>query len=450
MDAVVRKAPPGMAGKCDVNAVKAIARLREAGHEAYFAGGCVRDLLRQVTPADYDIATSATPPEVIGLFPDSTAVGKAFGVVRVPWASAVFEVATFRQDLPYEDGRHPLGVSFSDAATDAGRRDFTINALFYDPLAEDIVDYVGGCDDLGRRLIRTVGNPATRFAEDHLRMLRAVRFHATLGFELDPDLVQAIRDNARLLGRIAAERIRDEFTRILLESLKAGDALRLLLDLGLLDVFLPEVCAMSGQEQSADYHPEGDVFTHTVAMLNLMKTADPQLAYAVLLHDVAKPLTAKQIDGRLSFHYHAEQGADVALTVTKRLRFSSDDSEAICHMVRQHMAFINAREMRLSTLRRVVAAPTFPAQLELYRLDCVTTGHDLANHQFLLETAEQFAKETPLPRPWITGRDIMALGVPEGPEVGHWRKKTYELQLENAFPGRVELMNWLEQELAKR
>jgi poly(A) polymerase len=429
-------------------AFEAVRRLQAAGFTAYWAGGCVRDILLGRPPKDYDVATNAIPDKVIDLFPESVAVGKSFGVVRAPVGGAWYEIATFRKDQAYEDGRRPSSVTFSDPETDAQRRDFTINALFCDPIARRTIDYAGGMADLERRLVRTVGNPLERFQEDHLRLLRAVRFAATLDFALDPDTAAAIRAAAGRVAGVSAERIRDELTRTWIEARCAGDALRMLLDLGLLAVVLPEVAAMVGQEQPPEYHPEGDVFEHTAIMLNAMRTDDPRLAWAVLLHDVGKPPTAQMIEGRLRFEKHAPVGAEATRRILDRLRFSSDDTEAIAFMVGNHMRFVKVDEMRRSTLRRLVGAPTFPLELELHRLDCQSSHGMLDNHEFLEEFRKKMAAEPVLPPPWITGHDIMALGIREGPEVGRWRRKAYDAQLEGLHPDRASLLEWLRKEIA--
>lgn len=447
MPPITYPAPPIPSSPPYAGATIVVRRLHAAGFIAYLAGGCVRDLLMGRAPKDLDIATNAIPDKVVELFPDSVAVGKSFGVVRVPVEGNWYEVATFRKDAPYVDGRHPAAITFSDPATDAQRRDFTINALFCDPYACSIIDYVDGTGDIMRRLVRAVGVPLERFREDHLRLLRAVRFAATLDFSLDPATADAIRTTAASVATVSAERIREELTRLLLEARHAGEALIMLSELGLLAVVLPEVHAMHGTEQPPEYHPEGDVFRHTVIMLNEMKTDDPCLAWAVLLHDVGKPPTAQIKEGRWRFERHANVGADAARAILNRLRFSSDDIEAITFMVGNHMRFIDVAAMRRATLRRLVGAPTFPAELELHRLDCVASHGDLSNHQYLGEFRRQMDSEPMLPPPWITGRDIMALGIKEGPDVGTWRKKAYDAQLEGTFPDRDSLLAWLQREI---
>ena len=437
------------ASDVQAGAGEVVRRLQAAGHTALWAGGCVRDLVLGRPPKDYDVATDAVPDRVLALFGGAVAVGKSFGVVRVPLGDDWFEVATFRRDHAYTDGRHPSAVSFSDPATDARRRDFTINALFLDPLRGLLIDYVGGCSDLAARCIRTVGTPADRFGEDRLRLLRAVRFAATLDFVIDPPTQEAIRSAAPHLGDVSAERVRDELTRLWLESVRAGDALVLLDEVGLLSVALPEVAAMKGVEQPPEFHPEGDVFRHTVLMLNALHTDDPRLAWSVLLHDVGKPPTQKLIDGKFRFERHANVGADIARAILERLRFSNDDTEAIAYMVGNHMRFVNTREMRRATLRRLVGAPTFDAELELHRLDCQSSHGGMENHEHLTAFRAAMQAEPVLPAPWVNGRDIMALGVREGPAVGVWRKKAYDAQLDGAVAGRDALLAWLRAEMEK-
>ncbi len=437
----------------------AVARLQAAGHVAYWAGGCVRDLLLSRHPKDYDIATNALPDRVESLFPHSITVGKAFGVVRVPLADpsrrsqteadAWFEIATFRQDHPYHDGRHPDGVTFADAPMDAARRDFTVNALFYDPVAAQVLDFVGGRADLQLRLIRAVGDPAARFREDHLRLMRAVRFAHTLEFAIEPRTAAAIRENAGLVTRVSAERIRDELTRIFVESRHPGTALKALDDLGLLAPILPEVAALKGQAQPPEYHPEGDVFTHVAMMLDRMNPPTAHLAFAILLHDIGKPPTAT-VDptGRIRFNGHAEIGATMARAVLHRLKFSNDDTAAIVEAVQRHMHFMNVKHMKRSTLRTFVGRPNFDMELELHRIDCLSSNGMLDNHARVEEFRRELANEPILPPHWINGRDVMALGIPHGPHVGVWIQRAYEEQLEGRIPSREALLDWLREKIA--
>lgn len=430
-------------------ALEIVRRLKAAGFIAYWAGGCVRDLIMGRNAKDFDIATNAVPDKVMELFPGSVAVGKSFGVVRIPVAGNWYEVATFRKDAEYRDGRHPESITFSDPETDAQRRDFTVNALFYDPLEQQVIDYVEGRADIEGGVIRAVGVPADRFREDHLRMLRAVRFAAALGFVIEPATANAIRATAVRMTSISAERIREELNRLLVESRQAGEAILLLKDLGLLQIILPEVATMQGVEQPPEYHPEGDVFQHTIIMLNQMQTDDYRLAWAVLLHDVGKPPTAQFKEGRWRFECHAKVGADAAKVILERLKFSCDDRDAITFMVGNHMRFIDVKSMRRATLRRLVGASTFLSEMELHRLDCFSSHGDLVNHEYLMEFRRQMESEPVLPAPWVNGRDIIALGIPEGPEVGVWRKKAYDAQLEGIVTDREALLEWLRGEMGR-
>ena len=428
---------------------EAVVRLQQAGFTAYWAGGCVRDMLMGREPRDIDIATNAVPNEVARLFPGAVMVGKAFGVVRAPVAGHFFEIATFRKDHAYHDGRHPSGVTFSDPPTDANRRDFTINAMFYDPVGGTIHDYVDGRTDLAARAVRCVGEPSRRIEEDRLRMLRAARFASTLGFELHAETECAIRAAAAAVTSVSAERIRDELTRTLLESIAAGDAILLLDRLGLLDPILPEVAAMRGQAQPEQFHPEGDVFDHTVLMLNLMRERSIALAYAVMLHDVGKPGTAVQAPDRIRFDNHASLGADIAADVLERLRVSRRETDFIVHCIRNHMRFIDVQRMKTATLRRMVGAPSFDVELELHRLDCVASHGSLDNYEFLVTFRKEFRAEPPLPARWVSGRDILHLGLSEGPVVGKWLARAYDAQLEGRCPDRNALLDWLRQEIQK-
>ena len=428
--------------------------LRRAGYETYWAGGCVRDHLMHRTPKDYDIVTAARPEEVQALFNKTVAIGKAFGVMGVIHEGTLFDVASFRKESGYADGRRPDSITFTDAREDALRRDFTINALFFDPIEERVLDYVGGQEDLERRCVRAVGDPRVRFAEDHLRMLRAVRFASTLDFTLEATTGQAIKELAPQLARISPERIREEFSRILLEASQPGDALAILLDVGLLEVFLPEVAALHGAEQPPQFHPEGDVFTHTRIMLNSVapeeKTLD--LVLATLLHDVGKPPTARVGPGsdgveRIRFDQHDAVGARMAEEILSRLRYPNAMISAVTHCVRNHMRFMHVQEMRRAKLRALIGAETFPTELALHRLDCLSSHGDLANYHFLVEQQAALDSEPALPRAWIRGEDLLALGIPGGPEIGRWLKIAYDQQLSGESPDRETLLNWLKEQI---
>ncbi len=420
-------------------------RLTRAGFRALWAGGCVRDRLMGRPAKDYDIATNATPDEVLALFPRSTAVGKAFGVVCVPWRGASYEIATFRRDRGYADGRRPDAVEFTDEREDAMRRDFTVNGLFYDPERDEVLDYINGLRDLQQRVIRAIGDPFARFGEDRLRLLRAVRFASTLEFGLDPETECAIRKMADSVRSVSAERIQMELTRLLVESPRAGQGIRLLERTGLLRAVLPEVAAMAGQEQPPEFHPEGDVLTHTVIMLDAMQERDADLAWTVLLHDVGKPATAaigRWPDGRprIRFDRHADVGAEMARGILTRLRMPRQRIETVVFAIANHMRFKDVQRMRRATLRRLIGAPTFPLELELHRLDCVSSHGVLDNHAFLEQAREQWREEKPLPPPLVSGHDLLAMGIPEGPELGRRLRAAYEAQLEHPDWNRAQLL----------
>lgn len=428
-------------------AVAIVKQLQQAGFTAYWAGGCVRDRELGSTPLDYDIATAAPPDRVLSLFPGATAVGKSFGVVVVPLNDTACEVATFRQDHAYRDGRHPSHITFVTPEDDATRRDFTLNAMFYDPVTDCLHDYVGGRKDLAAGIIRCVGNPNQRFEEDHLRMLRAVRFAARFEFTIHDDTANAIRTHADAISRISPERIRIELTRTLLEAKHPGQAVLLLESLGVLSVILPEVAAMRYQEQPPEFHPEGDVLTHTAIMLDAMECRDVVLAMSVLLHDVGKPPTARHDGTRLRFNGHPERGAEIARTILTRLRFPTRIIDSISHCIRNHMRFLEVQRMRRSTLRRLVGADTFNIELELHRLDCLASHGKLDNYTFLKSVRDAMANEPVLPQPWINGHAILALGVPTGPAVGKWLQRAYDAQLEGRVDSPEALHKWLAQQI---
>jgi len=421
-------------------ATSAVERLQSAGFTAYWAGGCVRDMLLGNSPKDYDVATDASPDQVQKLFPGSVAVGKSFGVIRVPVEEEWFEVATFRRDISYTDGRRPDRVAFTDPKTDAERRDFTVNAIFYDPCRREFHDFVEGIRDLEAKVIRCVGEPRDRFREDHLRMLRGVRFASVLGFRIDQATREAIREFTPLILKISPERVGEELARILTESPRAGDAVELLDNVGLLEQILPEVKALQGQEQPAEFHPEGDVFRHTVDMLNLMDKPSRQLAFSLLLHDVGKPATARETEERIRFDGHASLGADMARSAMRRMRFSNEDTETVSHCVHDHMRFIDVKRMRMGTLRRMIGSPAYPIELELHRLDCLASHGKLDNYEYLFEIEQKIKDEPVLPPPWLSGRDIIAMGVSEGPEVGRLLRLAYDAQLNEEVSSREELV----------
>jgi len=423
------------------------ARLRENGHMAYFAGGCVRDMVRGLTPKDYDIATDARPEAVQKLFPRTYAVGAHFGVVLVLENGFQFEVATFRSDEGYIDGRHPSAVRFSSPEEDAKRRDFTINGMFYDPVAEEVIDFVGGRADIAAKLVRAIGDPAERLAEDRLRMLRAVRFATVLDYKIDNGTWKALVANAPSINQISAERIRDELVRVLTspDRVRGWD---LLDSSGLMRVILPEIDAMKGCLQPEQFHPEGDVFQHTRLMLQFLpeKVSVP-LVFSVVLHDVAKPRTAT-IDetGRIRFSGHDRLGAEMTEEIMRRLRFSGAEIEATVEMVRQHMVFKDVPKMRVAKLKRFMARPTFEDELELHRVDCEGSHRMLDNYEFLLRKREEFANEPIIPLPLVRGDDLIALGLKPGPKFGEILEAAETQQLEGKLRTREEALEWVKRE----
>ena len=423
------------------------ARLRESGHIAYFAGGCVRDMVRRLTPKDYDIVTDARPEIVQRLFPQTVAVGAHFGVIIVLENGFQFEVATFRSDDAYIDGRHPSSVHFSSPEEDAQRRDFTINGMFYDPVEKEVIDFVGGHADIDAKLVRAIGDPAQRFAEDRLRMLRAVRFATALDYEIDKTTWDALVINAPSINQISAERIRDELVRIFLSPnrVRGWD----LLDLsGLMRAILPELEAMKGVLQPEQFHPEGDVFVHTRLMLQLLpETVSPPLVFAVLFHDVAKPVTATvDTTGRIRFNDHDRIGAQMTEAIMRRLRFSGAEIEATVEMVRQHMVFKDAPNMRVAKLKRFMSRPTFDEELELHRVDCESSHRMLDNYEFLLRKREEFANEPIIPPPLVRGDDLIALGLKPGPKFGEILEAVETRQLEGTLCSSEEALEWVKRE----
>src|SRR5881396_972754 len=426
---------------------KVAARLRDDGHIAYFAGGCVRDMVRGLAPKDYDIATDARPEVVQKLFPRTYAVGAHFGVIIVLENDFQFEVATFRSDEAYIDGRHPTAVHFSSPKEDARRRDFTINGMFYDPVAEEVIDFVGGRADIAAKLVRSIGDPAHRFAEDRLRMLRAVRFATVLDYQIDQNTWDALVANAPSINQISTERIREELVRIFLSPnrVRGWD----LLDAsGLMRAILPELEAMKGVLQPEQFHPEGDVFVHTRLMLQLLpeKVSVP-LVSAVLFHDVAKPVTATVDNtGRIRFNDHDRIGAQMTEATMRRLRFSGAEIEATVEMVRQHMVFKDAPNMRVAKLKRFMARPTFDEELELHRVDCESSHRMLDNYEFLQRKREEFANEPIIPPPLLRGDDLIALGLKPGPKFGEILEAVETRQLEGTLHTREEALEWVKRE----
>jgi poly(A) polymerase len=428
-----------------------VERLRAAGHIAYFAGGCVRDLVRGQVPKDIDIATDARPVKVQKIFPRTYAVGAHFGVIVVLEDDRQFEVATFRADGVYLDGRHPAEVRFSSPEEDARRRDFTINGMFFDPPNDAVIDFVGGREDLQARLVRAIGDPAQRFAEDRLRLLRAIRFATVLDFEIEASTWQAIVRGAGTIGEISAERIREELVRIFLSPQRAR-GWDLLEASGLMKQILPELEAMKGCEQPPQFHPEGDVFQHTRLMLDLLPDeVSLPLVLSVLFHDIGKPPTSiVDEEGRIRFNGHDRIGAEMTEALMQRLRFSRAEIDATVEAVRQHMVFKDVPKMRVARLKRFMARPTFADELELHRVDCKSSHGMLDNYEFLQRKQEEFANEPIIPPPLVRGNDLIALGMKPGPRFGEILEAVETRQLEGALHNREEALEWVKEEYVNR
>ena len=418
------------------------AELRQHGYRALLVGGCVRDHLLGRPALDFDVATDAPPETLRALFPGADLVGAHFGVVLVRRDHAQVEVATFRSDQAYSDGRRPDRVRFQrDPREDALRRDFTINALFLDPATGEVLDYTGGLADLRAGRIRAIGDPAARFAEDHLRLLRAVRFAARLGFTIEEDTAHAIRRHAPLVRKVAAERVRDELTRILTEG-GARRGFELLDELGLLAEVLPEVAAMKGVAQPPEFHPEGDVWTHTLLMLERLEQPSPALAWGVLLHDAGKPVTFRVAE-RIRFDGHVEAGVEIAKAIARRLRFSAAESEQLVALVAHHLRFKDAPRMNPSTLKRFLRLPRFEEHLELHRLDCLASHRRLDNYAWVKQRWEQMPPEVLKPPPLVRGNDLIALGFAPGPRFGQALRMLEEEQLDGRISGREEALEFV-------
>jgi len=430
-------------------AVEIVRHLQNTGFSAFWVGGCVRDFLLGRDPDDYDIATSARPEQVEKLFKRTVAVGRKFGVMVVVENGRQFQVATYRAEVDYRDGRHPEKVTFADAKADALRRDFTVNGLFYDPITEKLHDWVGGEKDLRAKIIRTIGVPEERFAEDHLRLLRAVRFAAQLDFEIEPQTMIAVRKLAPKIELISAERIRDELIK-LLQPPHASRGLVLLRDSGLLPGVLPELVTTVACEQSQDFHPEGTVFEHIRLMLEkLPPDAHPSLPWAVILHDIAKPATAEldPATGKIHFYGHEKVGAALAERILTRLRFPKKQIEEIVACVRHHMQFKDVKQMRKATLRRLLMCKTFPLELELNRLDCLGSHGDLGHYNFLVEQAAELEKTPAIRPPLLTGRDLIALGLKSGPALGALLAEIREKQLQDELKTPRQAKAWVKEKI---
>jgi poly(A) polymerase len=445
-------------------AMSIVRTLRERGHKAYLVGGCVRDLLLGRDPADYDVATDAIPDEVMLIFPDTYAVGAQFGVVLVPLPEGdvasnvstencrdvtcyvspkanVVEVATFRSDIGYSDGRHPDEVRFSkDPREDVERRDFTINGLLLDPVTNEVLDFVGGRQDLDAGIIRTIGDPERRFAEDKLRMLRAVRFASRFDYAIAAETLRAIQKLAPQIDQVSRERVRDELGKMLTEG-RARQAFLLLDKTGLLHEVLPEIEAMKGVEQPPQFHPEGDVFVHTLLLLDkLPHPCTITLAWGALLHDVGKPATFRVAPDRIRFDGHVDVGVKMAEEICRRLHFSNDDTDQILALIDNHMRFAHVQQMSESTFKRFVRMPRFDEHLQLHRMDCQSSHGDLSSYNFTREKMASTPPEIMQPSPLISGDDLIAAGYPPGPLFKKILSAVEDGQLEGRLRTRDEAM----------
>ena len=430
------------------------ATLREHGYQAFLVGGCVRDLLLGREPADYDVATNATPDEVLELFPDGLTVGAQFGVILVYRENLKVEVATFRADIGYSDGRHPDRVEYSRSPeADAQRRDFTINGLLMHPDTSEVFDYVGGQNDLHARAIRAIGDPARRFAEDKLRLMRAVRFAARFGFNIEPITFKAIRQHAHEVNTVSAERLRDELTKLLTEG-AARRGFELLDQTGLLHVVLPEIEAMKGVQQPPQFHPEGDVWIHTRMMIERLPSGvSPTLAWSVLLHDVGKPPTfksAQETGDRIRFDGHVDVGVRMAQNICHRLRFANDDTDQIMALVANHMRFKDVEQMKPSTLKRFLRLPRFDEHLELHRLDCVCSHGRLDSYTYVERVLAETPPEKIRPTRLMTGDDLKALGYQPGPVFSEILDAVEDAQLEGQVNDRDQALAYFRRRFAPR
>ena len=443
-------------------ATSIVQTLRQQGFQAYLVGGCVRDLLLDREPTDYDVATSAIPQQVMEIFLETYAVGAQFGVVLVPAPdrgvgsrvgedvsskSHAVEVATFRSDIGYSDGRHPDEVRFSrDPREDVARRDFTINGMLLDPVSGEVFDFVGGRQDLREGIIRTIGDPEQRFREDKLRMLRAVRFAARFEYAIEPQTFTAMQKLADQIQVVSRERVRDELARMLTEG-HARHAFLLLDKSGLLKYVLPDVSAMKGVEQPPEFHPEGDVFVHTLLLLdNLPNPCPMTLAWGALLHDVGKPPTFRVAPDRIRFDGHVEVGVKMAEKICRDLRFSNDETEQILALVGNHMRFGQVTRMKESTLKKFLRLPAFDEHLALHRADCLASHRNLSTYAFVQQKRAEIPPEKMRPTPLVTGDDLIAAGHKPGPKFREILNAVEDAQLEGRLASRETALEYVRRE----
>ena len=430
---------PGQAKRSALEIVKS---LRSKGYKAFWAGGCVRDMILGSRPTDFDITTDARPDEVKSVFRNTVTVGEKFGVVLVIKRGVPFEVATFRGEKGYHDNRHPDEVYFTDEKEDVKRRDFTMNGLLYDPVSREIIDYVRGREDIEKKLVRTIGDPLHRFGEDSLRLLRAVRFAANLGFELEKTTRSAVEAKAGDILNISWERIRDELLKMLTGGNPRG-GFELLRETGLLGYLLPEVEAMAGIEQPPEFHPEGDVLEHTLIMLDLLENPSYELALGVLLHDIGKPGTF-QVADRIRFNGHDTLGVKITEDILKRLRVPRKMIKDVSRLVEDHLKFMNVQKMRESKLKRFIKDPDFVQHLELHRLDCLASHGDLSSWKFCLEKSKEYENEVVPPPPLVSGSDLIEMGFTPGPLFTVILSQVQDLQIEGTISTTAEAIDHIE------
>lgn len=424
-------------------------KIRAAGGEAYLIGGCVRDLCLGHEPKDYDVATSLNPEEILSIWPGANETGKIFGVVRVKSGGEDIEVATFRRDGPYSDGRRPDFIEFTSLQEDIARRDFTINALAADPETGEVIDFVDGLADLERRVVKAVGEPEQRFSEDHLRLIRAVRFAHRLGFEIDRATGDAIRALAPNLAKVAMERVSDELTKILVHA-PSGEGVRMLDRFGLLAPILPEVVRMKGVEQPEQFHPEGDVFIHTCMVLDeLHPDPSPAVAWAALLHDVGKPATYMVTD-RIRFHGHAELGARMCRDIGRRFRLPNSVIERMHLIILEHQRFADIDKMRPGRLKNWAARPHFEELLEVHRADCAGSHRDMSAYETAIEALAEIRRLSAMPKNIVTGELLIEMGLEPGPLFRDLITEAYEIQLEGRIPDEEAARAWVRSSLESR
>lgn len=427
--------------RVDPGARGVLETLHGAGFRALLAGGCVRDMLMGIEPKDWDIATDAGPEQVATLFPRTLPVGADFGICIVVVAEGHYEVARFRRDGPYRDGRHPSRVEPADESADAQRRDFTINGLFYDPFHNEIIDYVGGREDIERGVVRAIGDPLARFGEDYLRLLRCVRFAARFNFSIDESTYAALCALAGHIEAIAPERVEDELTWMLIDS-GVVLALELLMDSGLLQAILPEVARLRGVEQPPEFHPEGDVWTHLLLVMGQLCNPTAELAWGALLHDIGKEPTFEVRD-RIRFNRHDVVGAKMAEAICRRLRMSNARTERVCALVAQHMRIRNVPDMRESKRRRFLRQDCFAHLLELHRADCMGCHGKLDLYEYCRAQLALLGEDQLRPPRLLSGRDLLDMGLEPGPLLGRILRRLEDAQLEGEIESRDEALAWV-------